>query len=558
MLKVRVGLAQINSTVGDLRKNAKKIREYIEKAKEYEVDVVSFPELALTGYPPEDLLMKPHFIEDNRRFLDQIIKSAKDIIVVVGFIDNQNKKIYNAAAVLHNQSIADIYHKICLPNYGVFDEKRYFVAGDTHTLFEIGGVIFGINVCEDIWEESPVKTLTEKGAQVILNINSSPFHAEKWREREDLLKKRARQNSVIIAYNNMVGGQDELVFDGSGMIVDASGKVICRGAQFTEDLVVADLTLKKRGEWKTKSPLVLKSSPLPEKKVSVSKCYLKTLPLLDEIYQALILGTKDYVKKNGFEKVIIGFSGGIDSSLTAAIAVDALGPQNVIGVCMPSSYTSEASLINAQNMAQILGVKLVNIPITKTFGVYKEMLKDQFRELKEDAAEENLQARIRGNILMALSNKFGYLVLTTGNKSELSVGYTTLYGDLAGGFAVIKDVLKTLVYKLAKYRNSLGRVIPEAVFSKEPSAELRPNQKDSDSLPLYEILDPILEAYVEQDKSFKEIVNLGFPKGLVKKVLSMVDKNEYKRRQAPPGIKITPKAFGKDRRMPITNRYQSY
>src|SRR3990172_13393645 len=309
MLKVRVGLAQINSTVGDLRKNAKKIREYIEKAKEYEVDVVSFPELALTGYPPEDLLMKPHFIEDNRRFLDQIIKSAKDIIVVVGFIDNQNKKIYNAAAVLHNQSIADIYHKICLPNYGVFDEKRYFVAGDTHTLFEIGGVIFGINVCEDIWEESPVKTLTEKGAQVILNINSSPFHAEKWREREDLLKKRARQNSVIIAYNNMVGGQDELVFDGSGIIVDSSGKVICRGAQFEEDLIVTDLSLEEKGQWQTEEPLVLKAS-LDPKEVRVPQCHTETLPLLEEVYKALILGTKDYVRKNGFKKVIVGFSGG--------------------------------------------------------------------------------------------------------------------------------------------------------------------------------------------------------------------------------------------------------
>lgn len=572
MQNLRIGSAQINCTVGDLKGNTRKICDFIKEAKKMDVDIVSFPEMAVTGYPPEDLLLKPEFIKKNLSSLRQIVNYTKDITAIVGFVDCKANNIYNAAAVINNGSLAGIYHKMLLPNYGVFDEKRYFQPGIEYSVFIINGVVVGVNICEDIWfPEGP--TITQArigGARIIMNINSSPYHAEKWKIREKILVARAKENSVFVAYNNMVGGQDELVFDGHGMIFDPKGNLIARGKQFEEDLMVADLdiqSLSRRYKEKTVlgidekrvKKIVVSRIPPGRKKSTLRRREIVLPRRLEEIYRALILGTKDYVRKNDFKKVVIGLSGGIDSSLTSAIAVDALGKENVIGVYMPSQYSSTASEEDAEKLAENLGIKLMVIPIKDTFDCYLKMLSEQFKNLPEDVTEENIQARIRGNILMALSNKFGWLVLSTGNKSETSVGYCTLYGDMAGGFAVIKDVPKSLVYELCKYRNSLTHKenIPKRVIEKEPTAELKPRQRDIDTLPPYEVLDPILHAYVEEDKSLKEIVTLGYEKEIVKRVIGMVDINEYKRRQAPPGIKITPKAFGKDRRMPITKKYEN-
>ena len=553
---LRIALAQINSTVGDLEGNSRKISEYIGKAKESGVDIISFPELALPGYPPEDLLLKPKFIEDNLKTLKELAQSVNNIVAVVGFVNKKGIYLYNAAAVIYNTKIYGIYHKMFLPNYGVFDEKRYFVSGDNPLLFNLGKFCFAVNICEDIWHEGgPTKIQAKAGAKLILNINASPYYAGRIKEREDIVRKQAKTNRVVIAYTNLVGGQDELVFDGQSMVVDSRGRIISRAQGFKEDLLVTDLEIPEKARRPKAATLIAKDFYQAEKP-DLKKTKIQPLEQVAEVYQALILGLKDYVVKNGFQKVVIGLSGGIDSSLVATLAADALGKENVVGLFMPTRHSSQDSLTGARQLAENLGIKLIIISIEQIYNMYLVVLDPHFAGLARNITEENIQARIRGNMLMAFSNKFGRLVLTTGNKSEMSTGYATLYGDMAGGLAVIKDVPKQLVYKLAKYRNSLSKAIPEEVLTRPPTAELRPNQKDSDTLPPYETLDPILKAYVEENKELEKIVASGFDKETVVKVLGMVDASEYKRRQSPPGIKITPKAFGRDRRMPITNRYK--
>ncbi len=554
---LRIAIAQVNSTVGDLQGNLQKIKQYVDRAQDFGVDIASFPELAITGYPPEDVLLKPKFISDNLKALNTLAKSIKDTAVVVGFVDNKEKNLYNAAALLYRGRVCGIYHKKFLPNYGVFDEKRYFAPGEKAPLFRLGNVLFAVNICEDIWqEEGPVKEQALSGAKLILNINASVYYAGKIKERQKVVEGQARKNKVSIVYTNLVGGQDELVFDGQSMAVDNLGHLVCRAGAFEEDLLITDLEIPVSKARPAKGIITI-ADELPKRQKSLlPKKEIKVLEPVAEIYRALRLGLGDYVHKNGFGKVVIGLSGGIDSSLVAALAVDALGKENVIGVFMPSRYTSVESEADAAHLAKNLGIKIVTISIEQIYKIYLMALEPHFLGEERDITEENLQARIRGNLLMAFSNKFGWLVLTTGNKSEMSTGYATLYGDMAGGFAVIKDVPKTLVYKLSQYRNSLNPVIPERVFTKAPTAELKPNQKDSDTLPEYGILDPILKAYIEEDRDLGGIVSLGFDKEIAGKVLSLVDKSEYKRRQSPPGIKITPKAFGRDRRMPITNKYR--
>lgn len=575
--RLRLGLAQINPTVGDLSGNVAKITDFIRQAEGMGVDLLCFPELALTGYPPEDLLLKPRFIRDNLRALEEVtaISCGKGMALVIGFVDAA-EDLYNAAAMLHNGQLKGVYHKIYLPNYGVFDEERYFKAGEDCPLFLFGRVKVGVTICEDIWYPTgPAYLLTKGGAQLIVNISSSPYHAGKRGFRERMLSTRAADSVAIVAHVNLVGGQDELVFDGNSLVYDERGELLARGKGFEEDLVVVDLLLEEVLRSRLHDPRLRKEKLSPEEEARLPQiAVLEKLPAtikpplppthrepldsISEVYAALVLGTRDYVRKNGFEKVVIGLSGGIDSSLVATIAADALGPENVIGVAMPSRYSSEASVRDAHTLAENLGIEFKVIPIDSTFQSYLDMLSSEFSGTEPGVAEENIQARIRGNILMALSNKFGYLVLTTGNKSETACGYATLYGDMAGGFAVIKDVPKTLVYELARYRNrKAGReIIPQSVLEKPPSAELRPDQKDTDVLPPYEILDPILKGYVEEDESLESLVSMGFEEELVRRVVNLVDRNEYKRRQAPPGIKITPRAFGKDRRLPITNRYR--
>ncbi|MFA5059383.1 MAG: NAD+ synthase [Candidatus Omnitrophota bacterium] len=537
---IRIALAQINPTVGDLKGNALKIIDFIRKAQAANADIVAFPELAVCGYPPEDLLLKEHFISENIKTLKDIAAHAKKISVIVGFVDRDKKKnIYNAAALLSDRRIKGIYHKEQLPNYGVFDEKRYFTAGTKNPIFSVKGIKFAVNICEDIWlETGPHKTQVKKGAKFLINISSSPYHAGKLHERQALLKTRANQVKAPIFYVNIVGGQDELVFDGASMIFDKKGKTIAAGKQFEEDMIFADIPLD--AQTKNKSP-----RPLGE---------------IEEIYKALTLGTRDYIRKNGFKKVTIGLSGGIDSALVAAIAVDAVGQENVTAVSMPSQYSSLETISDARKIAKNLGIRFLEIPIMKVFSVFLETLDHEFKGQAKDITEENLQARIRGNILMAFSNKFGWLVLTTGNKSEIATGYCTLYGDMAGGFAVIKDVPKTTVYKLAKYRNSLNSnaVIMQSIIDRAPTAELRENQKDQDTLPEYDLLDKILSDYVEADKSLSDINKKINNAKVIKDVMRLVDRSEYKRRQAPPGVKITPRAFGRDRRFPIVNQYREF
>ncbi|MDP3061872.1 MAG: NAD+ synthase [Chloroflexota bacterium] len=577
--KLRVAMAQMNATVGDLEGNAARILRFIQEAKDLGADLVTFPEMALTGYPPEDLLLKPQFLRDNAECLQRrIVPATKDIAAVVGFVDSDGD-IFNGAAVLYDGHMAGIYHKSYLPNYGVFDEYRYFKSGTECPVFILHGIGIGVNICEDIWYPTGPHTLqSHAGAEVIVNINSSPYHAGKLSIRERMLSTRASDELVFVVYTNMVGGQDELVFDGGSMILNERGEVVARAKQFEEDLVVADVDLERVFRARLHDPrrrterlprldslgsvrklMVTEEAPRHPKPALSQKTF-QPLERAAEVFAALVIGTRDYVHKNGFRKVIIGLSGGIDSSLVAVIAADALGPENVVGVAMPSQFNAPASLEDAQALAGNLGLPCLSIPIQETFSANLRMLAEAFRGTQPGVAEENLQARIRGNTLMALSNKFGYLVLTTGNKSELATGYSTLYGDMAGGFAVIKDVPKTLVYELARYRNSQGPspVIPQRVLDKEPSAELRFNQRDSDTLPPYPVLDPILQAYVEEDRSFDEIVALGYPEEVVKRVIAMVDRNEYKRRQAAPGIKITPRAFGRDRRLPIVNAYRGF
>jgi len=572
MESLRLGLAQINPTVGDLAGNTEKILAYMDRARRLGVDLVAFPELVITGYPPEDLLLMPSFVEANLACLEQIAAETQGITAIVGFVNRDNDDIYNGAALLHDGRVAGIHHKIYLPNYGVFDENRYFRAGRRPLVFSLKGATVGVNICEDIWYPvGPTEIQALAGAQLVLNISASPYHAGKGLARERMLATRAADNVVVVAFCNLVGGQDELVFDGGSVIFDERGELLARARLFEEDLLVADLNLRGVFRQRLHDPRRRKERlagleqvervMLTEGEETKARSPMEPRiePRLEgeaEIYRALVLGTRDYVTKNGFRQVVIGLSGGIDSSLTATIAVDALGAENVTGVSMPSRYSSAASREDAQQLATNLGIRFLVIPIDETFQAYLDMLAEPFAGTEPDVTEENIQARIRGNILMALSNKFGWLVLTTGNKSELATGYCTLYGDMAGGFAVIKDLPKMLVYKLARYRNTLGAVIPQRVFEKPPSAELRPDQRDEDALGPYAILDPILRAYVEEDRGLDEIVALGFDEATVRRVIRMVDRAEYKRRQAPPGVKITPRAFGKDRRLPITNRYR--
>ena len=574
MKQLRIAVAQINTTVGDLDENTAKIIGYIGRAKQAGADIVTFPELAITGYPPEDLLLKNGFVQRNIECLHQIIPATKGITAAVGFVDLQDD-IYNAAAVISDGRLMGVHHKVHLPNYGVFDEQRYFRTGRETRVFELDGIVFGVEVCEDSWyADGPHRQQALLGdAQLVLVVNSSPFHAGKWQFREEMIATRASDNCCFFVYGNLVGGQDELVFDGHSMVFGPDGRVICRAPAFEESLLVVDMDIdevvhervaqtrfrleKEQIEADGKCIETINIPPIPGgPKPELPPCLTKAPERLEEIYKALVLGTRDYVDKNGFQRVELGMSGGIDSALTAVIAADALGKDRVVAVVMPSQFSSEATQSDAVKLAESLGIQRYWIPIQQIHQAYLDTLKEAFADTQEGVAEENLQARARGNILMALSNKFGWLVLTTGNKSEIAVGYSTLYGDMAGGFNVLKDVPKTLVYELADYRNSIGRVIPESIIQRAPSAELRPDQKDVDTLPPYEILDPILHAYVEQDKSVMEIVALGFDRALVERVVRMIDRNEYKRRQSPPGIKITPKAFGKDRRLPITNKYR--
>jgi NAD+ synthase (glutamine-hydrolysing) len=576
MRKLRIGMSQINTTVGDFAGNTRKINDAIAAARTLGVDLITFPELAVCGYPPEDLLFKPQFIEENLKSLEKIIKQTSGMAAVVGFVDAKND-IYNAAAIINDGKLVSIYHKIYLPNYGVFDENRYFQAGRECPVYTIFGVGIGVNICEDIWYEAgPATAQAYAGAEVIINISSSPYHFGKENNRERMLATRASDNVAIVAYNNLVGGQDELVFDGNSMVFDEKGELIALGKQFEEDLIIVDLDVEAVFRTRLHDPRWRKETLLLEDELEHAvKIVVSELPPVTpkpelpprktkkhsppgDVYDALVLGTRDYIAKNGFKKVLIGLSGGIDSSLVAAVAVDALGPSNVVGVLMPSRYSSKGSLSDAELLSRNLGIKYMTLPIEKAYQAYLETLEEPFREVKPDTTEENIQARIRGNLLMALSNKFGWLVLTTGNKSEYATGYTTLYGDMAGGFAVIKDVPKMLVYDLAKYKNSVsrGEVIPSSIITKAPSAELRPDQKDTDSLPPYDLLDPVLTAYVEEDKSVEQIIDSGFDESVVKRASRLVDGSEYKRRQAPPGIKITPRAFGRDRRLPITNRFK--
>lgn len=576
MRTLRLALAQVNCTVGDLQGNRDRITGFIDQAKAGGADIVAFPELAVTGYPPEDLLLKPRFIEDNLKVLKEIIAASKGITSIVGFVDKADD-IYNAAAIISDGRLIDVYHKAHLPNYGVFDEYRYFQAGKGYSIYAIGGVKVGVNICEDIWyPDGPARSQALSGAEVIININASPYHKGKWKFRRHMLTTRASDNVAIIAYTNMVGGQDELVFDGHSMVFDEKGKMVAQGPQFVEALVLADLDVdgvfhgrlldpRNRQERLAHSgctveTIALPAKPAGQKKKIAPAVITEPFGVMEEVFRALVTGTRDYTFKNGFKKAVVSLSGGIDSSLVAAVAVEALGKEHVVGTFFPFEYTSKESAEDARALAKNLGIKIIEIPIATAYASIMSSLKGSFGDLKPDVTEENLQARLRGNLLMSLSNKFGWLVLTTGNKSEMSTGYATLYGDMAGGFAVIKDVPKTMVYELSKHINEMaGReIIPQRVITKEPSAELAPGQKDSDSLPPYDILDPILKAYVEDDRGYEEMVAMGFDKDAVKRVIKLVDCSEYKRRQSPPGIKITTRGLGKDRRFPITNRYKSF
>ncbi len=577
MRRLRAGIAQLNMTVGDFAGNRRKILESIEASRSKGVDLLTFPELAVCGYPPEDLLFKPSFIQENRESLEKIIEATPNITVIVGFVD-ADKDIYNAAAVIHDRKLAGVYHKMFLPNYGVFDEERYFRKGTACPVFELGGVKFGVNICEDIWYETgPAPVQAYHGAEVIVNISASPYNYGRGDVRDKMISARASDNLAVFIYNNLVGGQDELVFDGNSLIMNETGRLIARGKQFEEDLVIADIDVEavfrtrlreSRGRKEQHllseqglhvETIIVSDTTFSQDKPSITVTAPEVLTDKAEVYQALVLGTRDYIRKNGFKKVALGLSGGIDSSLVASIVTDALGSDNVIGVAMPSRYSSEGSVTDAELLAKNLGIRFLVIPIEKAFTAFLETLEGAFEGREPDVTEENLQARIRGTILMALSNKFGWMVVTAGNKSETATGYATLYGaDTTGGLAVIKDVPKTLVYELCRYRNGCAdcAVIPEACLVKPPSAELRPDQKDQDSLPPYEVLDPILKAYVEDDKSIEQIIALGFDEQTVRKTVRLVYSNEYKRRQSPPGIKISPRAFGRDRRLPITNHFK--
>jgi NAD+ synthase (glutamine-hydrolysing) len=578
---MRVALCQINATVGDIAGNATRIGEGIERARAASADLVLFPELAITGYPPEDLLLRAHFLDDARAALDQLAGAATGIVAIVGFPERA-QDVYNAAAVLAEGGVHAVYRKNYLPNYGVFDEQRYFQAGSECAVIDIGADRIGLTVCEDIWEPGPpASDEAIAGATLIVNISASPYHAGKGAERERMFAQRARDNLACIAFCGLVGGQDELVFDGYSCVLDHTGATIARGRQFEQDMLICDLDLRAAAAARLRDPSHRPAARRAERKIAV----LPPLPasaapataapephLIEaiapeeaEIYAALVLGLRDYVAKNGFGHVVLGLSGGIDSALVACLAVDALGAQSVSTAIMPSQFSSQATQADARALAAALGARTHELPIETVMDAYLEVLSPVLADRPPGLTQENLQARIRGNLLMALSNEFGWLVLTTGNKSEMSVGYTTLYGDLAGGFAVIKDVPKTLVYRLCEWRNSpAGQAqhggpnapIPATIIGRAPSAELRMDQRDEDSLPPYPLLDRILQGYIEFDLSREQLISGGLPADAVNHAIRLVDLAEYKRRQAPPGIKITTRAFGRDRRMPITNRYR--
>ena len=589
MRTLRIAMAQIDPLVGDIVGNTQRIRSIIEDARATGVDVVTFPELAITGSPPEDLLLNPQFVTDSEKALAELARECTGIVAVVGYVGQgvprtqvsprhpvitaDRRLLYNAAAILAEGCCMGSYGKRLLPNWGVFDEARYFQPGQKLPLINIRDSRLAVSMCEDLWySEGLARDLASAGAEVIVHIHASPFHIGTSRSREQMLSTYARANRVIVVSTNMVGGQDELIFDGNSVIIDRHGEVMARAKAFEEDLLRADLDIEEvRQEnlmsgWKEPAarkiagelePIAIDHHPSVEAGERITPRLEPALGELEEVYKGLVLGVKAYVEKNGFQKAVIGLSGGVDSALTIVIAVDALGSGNVLGVFMPSPYTSVESAEDAAELSSRLGIESRTISITAPFESYLRSLTPVFQGKPVDLAEENIQARIRGNVLMAISNKFGHLVLTTGNKSEMSVGYTTLYGDMAGGFAVIKDVPKTMVYELARMRNQQGTtpVIPLRILERPPTAELKPNQKDEDSLPPYAVLDPILKAYIEEGRSAEEIVAQGFDCATVIRVVSMVKQSEYKRRQAPIGIKITPRGLGKDRRMPITNGY---
>ncbi len=530
MARITIALAQINPTVGDIAGNFARIVSFLQKARD--ADLIIFPEMSLVGYPPKDLLHKRSMIEEQKRYLQKLVALSGNSSLIVGFVDEENGHLYNAAAIISKGNILDIYRKINLPNYDVFDEKRYFTPGEKAGIVQINGVSIGVNICEDIWiDNGPAHEQARQGADIIINISASPFHAGKSSVREELISRRAKETGATIIYVNTVGAQDDLIFDGRSYVFNREGKMVVKAKAFEEDMVLFTGT---------------------EKAVASSEQNTQ------DVYDALVLGVKDYFRKNGFSKAILGMSGGIDSALTAVIAVDALGKDNVIGLTMPSTFSSSGSVDDSLLLAKNLGMEVYTVPIKDVYNQFLQTLQPHFKGTPFNVAEENVQARIRGSLLMAMSNKFNYLVLATGNKSELSVGYATLYGDMCGGLAVISDVFKMMVYELSHYVNKKeGRnIIPSSIIEKEPSAELRDNQKDTDSLPPYPFLDPILKAYVEDDKSREEIVEFGFDEPTVSKIIKMVDRNEYKRQQAALGLRITPRAFGSGRRMPITNGWK--
>ncbi len=574
MPSIRVALCQLNTVVGDMQGNVSRILEALSRAAESGSDIAVFPELAITGYPPEDLLLKPHFVQDNLDAMMQVAHATTDCVAIFGFVDRQ-QDLYNAAAICHRGEVVSRHHKRVLPNYGVFDEARYFAPGERASkLYGISGVKVGVSICEDAWHpDGPIAEQAAGGAEIMINLNASPYYAGKLAIRTHLLGTRAADASIPIVYVNQVGGQDELVFDGASFVFDADGRVVAAAGQFTESVTIVDVDVRPsfrkrlldpRGRSKADMlPIVAVKGDVSPLRDEVKSASPRVAPLhpTAEIYNALVLGTADYVRKNGFTDVVLGLSGGIDSSLVACVAVDALGADHVHGVALPSRYSSAASEVDAQMLAENLGIDFRIIPIEPGHVAFHHMLKESCDGDVTGLTDENLQSRLRGVTLMALSNEFGWLLLTTGNKSEVAVGYSTLYGDSAGGFAVIKDVLKTRVYELCRWRNreaianGLDSIIPESVLMKVPSAELRPDQRDDQSLPPYEVLDPILQAYIEDDRSIDEIVTLGFEPEVVQSVVRLVDLAEYKRRQTPIGVNVTPKAFGKDRRMPITNGY---
>ena len=535
----RIAIAQVDLCVGDIDGNTELVLEYISRARDAAgADTVIFPELALTGYPPEDLLLRPHFHVQVEQALERVVDGSEGINVILGYPAAQGTRLYNACSFIRDRAIVTTYHKRNLPNYGVFDEKRYFSEGEELNLVETPDFKVALSVCEDLWTEDHAREAARAEAELLININASPYHTDKAAVREELLRRRALEHTIAIIYVNLVGGQDELVFDGGSLVVDGSGEFIFRAPQFEQGLYLVDLE-------RARDRLVLEAGS-PQS---------PPLGFNESVYRALALGVKDYVSKNGFKGAVIGLSGGIDSALTLAVAVDALGPENVEVLLMPSRYTADMSIEDAREMAARLGVACNIVSIEKPFSAFSEILAPLFKDLPEDTTEENIQARCRGLLLMAVSNKTGKLVLTTGNKSEMAVGYATLYGDMAGGFAPLKDVPKILVYELSRWRNRDGEIIPQRIIDRPPTAELRFDQKDEDSLPGYDVLDPILEKYIELDRTPAEIIADGYDRDTVYQVVRMVDRNEYKRRQAAPGVRITERAFGRDRRYPITSRY---